>query len=188
MSSALGALGCAVQSLTATEDVAAVGSVAVLISPSPAIVITSQPATAPKIKVRRETMPSKAVAEDNMAEDARMTTDPMAAVAVRRFRAGSGHGGRAKGYGGSKTENMLSHPVCSFSNGRAPAAQELSSRGLPKWTMVANQRFCLHTSSHLSGQRADRPERLDWIPERGDPQVPQCAERLRVPTRATGTH
>jgi hypothetical protein len=37
-----------------------------------------------------------------------MTTDPMAAVAMRRYRAG-GHGRRAKGYGSSKAENVSSH-------------------------------------------------------------------------------
>jgi hypothetical protein len=50
-------------------------------------------------------MPLEAVAEYSMAEAARM---------VRRIRAGSGHGGRAKGYGGSKTENVFSHPVLFF--------------------------------------------------------------------------
>jgi hypothetical protein len=51
-----------------------------------------------------------------------------------------------------------------------------------------NAPFFYYTSSHLAGACADRPERLDWIPQRDDPQVPQCAERLRVPTRATGAH
>jgi hypothetical protein len=118
-----------------------VRSVAVLIGPSAAIVVTSPPAAAPapKVKVRREAMPLEPVAEEIMAKGARMTTDPMAGVAVRRFRASSGHGGRAKDYGGSKTENVFSHPVCSFSNDRAHAVQWVSSRGLPRWTMV---RFC----------------------------------------------
>jgi hypothetical protein len=42
-----------------------------------------------------------------MAYGARMTADPTAAVTVRRFRASSGHGGRAKGYSGSKTKELF---------------------------------------------------------------------------------
>ena len=41
------------------------------------------------------------------------------------------------------------------------------------------------TSSQCAGAGADKPGRLGWIPERGDPQVPQRAERLHVSTRAT---
>jgi hypothetical protein len=48
-------------------------------------------------------------AEGIVAEAAsKMTTDPMAAVAMRRYRTG-GHGRRAKGYCGSKAENVSSH-------------------------------------------------------------------------------
>jgi hypothetical protein len=36
-------------------------------------------------------------------------------VTVRRFRASSGHGGRAKGYSGSKTKELFSHAVCTSS-------------------------------------------------------------------------
>jgi hypothetical protein len=113
-------------SLSAAEDVAAMGSVAVLIAPSAAIVITSPPAAAPvpKIKVRREAMSLEPVAEVIMADGARMTTDPMAGVAVRRFRASSGYGGHAKGYD-SKTANVFSHSICSFSNDRPHAAQRV---------------------------------------------------------------
>ena len=103
--------------------------------------VISPPAAAPvpKIKVWREAMSLEPVAEVIMADGARMTFDPMAGLAVRRFRASSGHGGRAKGYGGSKTANVFSHSICSFSNDRPHAAQRVSSRGLPKMMMV---RFC----------------------------------------------
>jgi hypothetical protein len=117
------------------------GSVAVLIGPSAAIVVTSPPAAAqaPKVEVRRKAMPLEPVAKEIMAKGARMTADPMATVTVRRFRASGGHRGHAKGYGGSKTANVFSHSVRSFSNNRAHSVQRGSSRGLPKWTMVP---FC----------------------------------------------
>jgi hypothetical protein len=104
------------KSLSAAEDVAAMGSVAVLIGPSAAIVVTSPPAAAqaPKVEVRRKVMPLGPVAEEVMAYGARMTADPMATVTVRRFRAISGHGCHAKGYGGSKTKNLFWHLVCTF--------------------------------------------------------------------------
>jgi hypothetical protein len=38
----------------------------------------------------------------------KMTSDPMAAAAMRRYRTGS-HGRRAKGYGSSKADNVSSH-------------------------------------------------------------------------------
>ena len=103
--------------LTAAENVTAVGSVAVLIGPSAAIVVTSPPAAAPvpKVEVRREATPLGPVGKEVMAYGARMTADPTAAVTVRRFRASSGHGGRAKGYSGSKTKELFSHAVCTSS-------------------------------------------------------------------------
>jgi hypothetical protein len=97
--------------LPTAVDVTAVGSVAVLIGPSAAIVVTSPPAATPipKVKARREAMPLEPAAEGIVAEAAsKMTTDPMAAAAMRRYRTG-GHGRPAKGCGGSKAENVSSH-------------------------------------------------------------------------------
>jgi hypothetical protein len=44
---------------------------------------------------------------------AKMNVDRMAAAAIRRCRAGV-YGRGAKGYRSSKTENVISHSVCSF--------------------------------------------------------------------------
>ena len=79
--------------LTAAENVTGVGSVAVLIGPSAAIVVASPPTAAPlpKVKVRLEALPLVSMAEHTMAEAVRITTDPMAAAAARRFRACGGY-------------------------------------------------------------------------------------------------
>jgi hypothetical protein len=97
--------------LTAAENVTAVGSVAVLIGPSAAIVIASPPAAAPlpRFKVLLEALPLVSMAEHTLAEAVRITTDPMAAAAVRRFRVCGGYGGRAKGYRDGKTESVFAH-------------------------------------------------------------------------------
>ena len=59
-------------------------------------------------------MPLEPATEGIVAEAAvKMTTDPLAAAARRRYRTG-GHGCRAKGYGGSKAEKVSSHSVCSL--------------------------------------------------------------------------
>jgi hypothetical protein len=99
--------------LTAAENVTAVGSVAVLIGPSAAIVIASPPAAAPlpRFKVLLEALPPVSMGEQTLAEAVRITTDPMAAAAVRRLRVCGGYGGRAKGYGDSKTESVFAHSL-----------------------------------------------------------------------------
>ena len=99
--------------LTAVENVTAVGSVAELKGPSAAIVVASPPAAAPspKVNVRLEALPLVSMAEQTMTEAVRITTDPMAAAAVRRFRACGGYDSRAKGYGDSKTESVFAHSL-----------------------------------------------------------------------------
>jgi hypothetical protein len=80
--------------LPTAVDVTAVRSVAVLIGPSAAIVVTGPPAATPvlKVKARREAIPLEPAAEGIVAEaPSKMTTDPMAAVAMRRYHT-SGHG------------------------------------------------------------------------------------------------
>jgi hypothetical protein len=69
-------------------------------------VVASPPAAAPlpKVKVRLETLPLVYMAEHTMAEAMRITTAPIAAAAVRRFRLYGAYGSRAKGYGDSKPE------------------------------------------------------------------------------------
>jgi hypothetical protein len=58
-------------------------------------------------------MPLEAAAGGIVAEAVvKMTSDPMAAAAMCRYGAGN-HGSRAKGYGGSKAENVSLHSVCS---------------------------------------------------------------------------
>jgi hypothetical protein len=115
-----------------------------------------------------------------MAEGPRMTTNPMPAVAVRRFRA-SGHRGHAKSYRGSKAADVFSHWAGSFSNDRA--MHNPNFRWPDEWKMGR-----VGTSSPWAGADADKPERLDWSPERADPQLPQPAERLCVPTSAIDIH
>ena len=97
--------------LAAAENVTAVGSVAVLIGPSTAIVVASPPAAAPlpKVKVRLEMLPLVYMAEHPMAEAMRITTAPIAAV--RRFRVCGAYGSRAKGYGDSKPESVFAHSL-----------------------------------------------------------------------------
>ena len=99
--------------LTAAENVTAVGSVAVLIGPSAAIVVASPPAAAPlpKVKVRFETLPLVYMVEHTMAEAMRITTAPIAAATVRRFRVCNAYGSRTKGYGDSKTETVYAHSL-----------------------------------------------------------------------------
>jgi hypothetical protein len=96
--------------LTAPENVTAVGSVAVLIGPSAAIVVASPPAAAPlpKVKVRLETLPLVYMAEHTMAEAMRITTAP---IALRRFRLCGAYGSRANGYGDGKTESVFAHSL-----------------------------------------------------------------------------
>ena len=117
--------------LPTAEDVTAVGSVAVLIGPSAAIVITSTPPAIPvrKLKARHEAMPLGPSPERTVARTAaKMTTDRMAAAAILRCRAGV-HAHGAKGHGSGKAENVSSHSVCSFCDGRAvaPAAANENS-------------------------------------------------------------
>jgi hypothetical protein len=119
--------------LTAAENITAVRSVAVLIGPSTAIVVASPPAAAPlpKVKVRLEALPLVSMAKHTMAEAVRITTDPMAAAAVRRFRVcDGGYGSRAKGNGDSKTERVFAHSFFFLK----PACNSL-----PKRTAVVNQ-------------------------------------------------
>jgi hypothetical protein len=99
--------------LTPAENVTAVGSVAVLISPSAAIVIASPPAAAPlpKVKFRLETLPLAYMVEHTMAEAMRITTAPIVAATVRRFRVCGAYGSRAKGYGDCKTESAFAHSL-----------------------------------------------------------------------------
>jgi hypothetical protein len=99
--------------LAAAENVTAVGSVAVLIGPSAAIVVASPPAAAPlpKVKARLEMLPLVYMAEHPMAEAMRITTAPIAAAAVRRFRLYGAYGSRAKGYGDSKPESVFAHSL-----------------------------------------------------------------------------
>jgi hypothetical protein len=99
--------------LTAAENVTAVGSVAVLIGPSAAIVLASPPAAAPspKVNVRLEAVPLVSMAEHTMAGTVRIATDPKAAAAVRRFRVCGGYDSRAKGYSDSKTESVFAHSL-----------------------------------------------------------------------------
>jgi hypothetical protein len=62
----------------------------------------------------RERMPLDPSPGDTVAEvAAKMNVDRMAAAAIRRCRAGV-YGRGAKGYRSSKTENVISHSVCSF--------------------------------------------------------------------------
>ena len=93
--------------LTAAENVTAVGSVAVLIGPSATIVVAGPPTAAPlpKVKVRLEALPLVSMAEH--VEAVRITTDPIAAAAVRRFRACGGYNSRPKGYGTAKPKMTL---------------------------------------------------------------------------------
>jgi hypothetical protein len=51
------------------------------------------------------------MAEHTMAEAMRITTAPIAAAAVRRFRLYGAYGSRAKGYGDSKTESAFAHSL-----------------------------------------------------------------------------
>ena len=107
--------------LTTAEDVAAVGSVAVLVGPPAAIVIAGPPAATPvpRFMAWRERMPLDPSPEDTVAEvAAKMNVDRMAAAAIRRCRVGV-YGRGAKGYRSSKTENVISHSVCSFVTVRA---------------------------------------------------------------------
>jgi hypothetical protein len=65
----------------------------------------------PRFKVLLEALPLVSMAEHTLAEAVRITTDPMAAAAVRRFRVCGGYGGRAKGYGDSKPESVFAHSL-----------------------------------------------------------------------------
>jgi hypothetical protein len=65
----------------------------------------------PKVKVRLEALPLVSMAKHTMAEAVRITTDPMAAAAVRRFRLYGAYGSRAKGYGDGKTESVFAHSL-----------------------------------------------------------------------------
>src|SRR4029077_6200250 len=107
--------------LTTAEDVAAVGSVAVLVGPPAAIVIAGPPAATPvpRFMAWRERMPLDPSPGDTVAEvAAKMNVDRMAAVAIRRCRAGV-YGRGATGYRSSQAENVISHSVCSFVTVRA---------------------------------------------------------------------
>jgi hypothetical protein len=127
--------------LTAAENVTAVGSVAVLIGPSAAIVIASPPASAPlpKVKIRLETLALVSIAEHTMAETVRITTDLTAAAALHRFRVCGGYGSRAKGYGDSKTESVFAHSlvlslvVCI----RRAIDQHVANRSEHRWSINA---------------------------------------------------
>ncbi len=95
--------------LAAAENVTAVGSVAVLIGPSTAIVVARPPAAAPlpKVKAGLEMLPLVYMAQRTMAEAMRITTAPIAAV--RRFRDYGAYSSRANGYGDSKTDSVCAH-------------------------------------------------------------------------------
>ncbi len=95
--------------LPTAEDVTAVGGVAVLVSPSAAIVITSPPAAIPiaSLKVCANQRRSTPRLEAPWPRPVRTS------AVMLRGRVGA-HGRAAKGYGSSKAENVSSRSVCSF--------------------------------------------------------------------------